>query len=157
MNCFLWPACVQVAKQPSSEEWHITVGLWFIKDVYCDSICSWVFIATRWTVTNWSSLEVVYGLFYESMWKQTFNMLTWNKVIWSTEPIWNICIIWYFSIVINSNNQPANETLVGAKIQTSGHQDYRLACYELSYELTYRLYWVVKHCCLWHMDLSVQL
>jgi hypothetical protein len=25
----------------------------------------WVFIATHWTVTNWSSLEVVYDLFIQ--------------------------------------------------------------------------------------------
>jgi hypothetical protein len=57
---------------------------------------------------------------YESMYKHALNTLARIEVIWSTKPIWNICIIQYFSSVGNSNKQLSNETLVGAKIQTSG-------------------------------------
>jgi hypothetical protein len=31
----------------------------------------WVFITTYWMVTNWSSLEVVYGFLYKLVCKQT--------------------------------------------------------------------------------------
>jgi hypothetical protein len=84
-------------------------------------------------VTNWSSLEVVYGLLYKLMYKQAFNMLIWIKVIWSTEPIWNICIVWYFSSVINSNNQHSNEILVGIKIRTSDLQYRKRVRCQLNY------------------------
>jgi hypothetical protein len=66
--------------------WHLAVGPWFIVDVCCESICSiclWVFIATHWRVTYWSSLEFFCGLLYQSMCKQTFNMLTQIEVVWS--------------------------------------------------------------------------
>ena len=42
-----------------------------------------------------------------------------RKVIWSTEPTWNMCIIRYFLSFISSNKQCSNETLVCAVIQTS--------------------------------------
>jgi hypothetical protein len=40
-----------------------------------EELVPWVFIAMHWTVTNWSSLEVVYGLLHELMCKQTLNTL----------------------------------------------------------------------------------
>ncbi len=75
--------------------------------------CTWVFFAIRWMVTNWSSLEVVYGHLHEAMYKQAFNMLTQINIIWSIKHIWNICLIKYFLSVVNSNKQRSNETLVG--------------------------------------------
>jgi hypothetical protein len=133
----LWRhACVHLMMRPSSEEWHIPIGPWFIVDACCVVLwilCLWVFIATPWTVTNWSSLEVVYGLLYQLMCKQTLNTLIRIEVIWSTKLTWNMCIIWYFSSVINSNKQRSNETLDGAVIQISDLQDRRRACYQLSH------------------------
>ncbi len=76
-------------KRPSSEEWQIAVGQWFIIDACCESIVSWVFIDMCWTVTNWSSLEVAYGI-DKSMCKQTFNTLAQMEVIKNIEPIWNV-------------------------------------------------------------------
>jgi hypothetical protein len=55
------------------------------------------------------------------------------KVIWSTQPIWSICIFWYFSSVINSINRCSNETIVGVKFWTFDFWDHRGADYQLSY------------------------
>jgi hypothetical protein len=88
-----------------------------------------LFIATRWTVPNWSSSELVYGLLYKLMCKQTLSTLIRIEVIWSTEPKWNICIIQYFSCVMNSNKQHSNETLVGTVIRTSDLRNRRWGCY----------------------------
>jgi hypothetical protein len=55
------------------------------------------------------------------------------EVIWSTRPIWNIIIVWYFSSVIKLNNRPSSETLVGVDIQTSDLLDHRRVRYQLSY------------------------
>jgi hypothetical protein len=124
---FKCPACVHVMKRPSSEEWHISIGPWFIVDAACVvNLVSVGIYCTRWTVTNGSSLEVVYGLLYKLMCKQTLNTLIWIEVFWSTEPIWNICIIWYFL-----NKQHPNETLVGAVIWTFNLRDRWRACYQL--------------------------
>jgi hypothetical protein len=57
-----------------------------------------------------------------------------QRVIWSTEPAWNMCIIWYFSSFISSNKQFSNETLVCAVIQTSdpsGPCHFPVPCPEL--------------------------
>jgi hypothetical protein len=63
--------------------------------------------------------EVVNGLLFELMCKQTLSTLIWIEVILSIEPTWDICLVWYFSSFINSNRQRSNETLVCAMIQTS--------------------------------------
>jgi hypothetical protein len=42
-----------------------------------------------------------------------------RRVIWSTEPTWNMCMIRYFSSFISSNKQCSNETLVCAVIWSS--------------------------------------
>jgi hypothetical protein len=63
--------------------------------------------------------EVVNDLLFELMCKQTLNTLIGIKVIWSIEPTWDMCIVWYFSSFISSNKQCSNETLVCAVIQTS--------------------------------------
>jgi hypothetical protein len=62
--------------------------------------------------------EVVTSLLFELMCKQTLNTLIRIEVIWSNEPTWDMCIIWYFSSFINSNKQHSNETLVCAVIRT---------------------------------------
>ncbi len=119
----------------SSEEWHIATGRWSIEDGCCFvNLCPGVFIATHLTVTNWSSLEAcLRSVGWFKVWVD-LNMLNHVKVIQCTEPIWNICIIWYFSSVINSNNHAlAEKMLVGAKIQTYDLQDGRRARYQLSY------------------------
>jgi hypothetical protein len=71
-------------------------------------LCDFFITTLHLTVANWSSLE---ACLQSVRWFNTLNHL---KVIWSTEPIWNICIIRYFLSVINSNKQRSNETLVGA-------------------------------------------
>jgi hypothetical protein len=122
-------------KEPTSEKWHIDAGSWSILDAcLCrESFCPWVFIARDYSVTNWSSLEVVYGLLYKLMCKQALNTIIQIEVIWSTKPSWNMCIIWYFSSVINSNKQRSSEKLVGAVIQTSDLRDPRWVCFQLSH------------------------
>jgi hypothetical protein len=60
-----------------------------------------------------------YRCLFESMCKQTLNMLIRIEVIWSIEPTLDMCIIWYFSSFINSNKQRSNETLVCTVIRTS--------------------------------------
>jgi hypothetical protein len=61
------------------------------------------------------------------------NMLDQMELIWSIEPIWNICVNRYFFFVGNSNKQCSNETLVGAETRTSDLWDHRWAFYQLSY------------------------
>ena len=131
----------------SSEEWRIAVGLWFIIDASCVvNLCSWVFIAMRWMVTNRSSLEVVHGLLYQLMCKRTFNTLFWIKVIWST-----ICIFWYFLSVINLNNQCSNDTLLGTKIRTSDLQDRVRARYQLSLSFNHSVHLFNGHSIRWNV------
>jgi hypothetical protein len=97
------------------------------------NLCPWVFIATHWTVAKWSSLEACLGSVRWFEMRADLNMLNHLEVIWSIKPVWNICIIWYFSSIINSNNRHSNETLVGVEIQTSDLRDHRRECYQLSY------------------------
>jgi hypothetical protein len=53
-NCLLLP--VHVMRQPSSEEWQIAVGQWSFEDVCCVvKPLAWVFFATCWMVTLWST------------------------------------------------------------------------------------------------------
>jgi hypothetical protein len=47
------------------------------------------------------------------------NTLIRIEVIWSIEPTWDMCIVWYFSSFISSNIQRSYETLVCAVIRTS--------------------------------------
>jgi hypothetical protein len=91
-------------KQPSSEEWHIG---WPVIHRRCMLCCESFFD------------EVVNGLLFKLMCKQILNTLIWIEVIWSIEPTWDLCIVWYFSSFINSNRQRSNETLVCAVIRTS--------------------------------------
>jgi hypothetical protein len=60
------------------------------------------------------------------------NTLNHLKVSWRTELIWNICGIWYFLSVLNSNKLCSNETLVCIVIRTSDPWDCRRASYQLS-------------------------
>jgi hypothetical protein len=84
-------------------------GLWSIIDACCVfNLCPWVFIATQWMVTHWSSLEAC--LRSISWFKVQADL---NTLIWSTEPVWNIFMIWYFWTFINLNNWCSNDTLVG--------------------------------------------
>jgi hypothetical protein len=116
------PACVHVMKKPSSVEWHIAVGPWSIVDACC--------------VMNLVSVVQLRGCllsFIQISVQETLNTLIWIQMIWSTEPTWNMCIIWFFSSVINLNKQRSNETLVGAVIRDYDLQDRRRACYQLSH------------------------
>jgi hypothetical protein len=118
--------------------WRVAYRYWpmiHCRWMFCHEscVCGYLPPHVEWMVNNWSSLEVVYGLLYQLLCKQTFNMLIQIKVIWSTEPIWNICIIWYFSLVINSNNRRSNETLVSIEIPTSDLWDRRCVHCQLSY------------------------
>jgi hypothetical protein len=83
---------------------------------------SWVFIATFWMVTNWSSFEVAFVI-DKSMCKQT--LISWLEWKWLDvlEYIWNICVNLHFSSVGSWNQQHFNEPLVGAKIWTSNLPD----------------------------------
>jgi hypothetical protein len=87
----------------------------------------------EWAVTNWSSLETCLRSVIWFKVRADLNLLNQLKVIWRTEPMWNICIIWYFTSVINSNKQRSNEKLVGTVIRTSDLRDHRRACFQLSY------------------------
>jgi hypothetical protein len=99
------PACVHVMKQPI---------LW--RKAYC---CRPV-IHRRCVLCLKSFFdEVVNGLLFKLMCKQTLNTFIRIEVIWSIKPTWDMCIIWYFSSFINSNKQGSNETLVCAVIRTS--------------------------------------
>jgi hypothetical protein len=119
-------------KRPSSEEWRIAVGPWSMVDGCCVvNLCSWVVIATHWTVTNWSSLEDVCGLLDDSKFEQTSTLWTISKWFEVPNPY---CIIWYFTSVINSNNRAlAGKSQMGAEILTSDLRDHRRAGYQLSY------------------------
>jgi hypothetical protein len=89
--------------------------------------CKLIFFAARWTVTNWSSLEVAYGI-DKSMCKQTFSTLARIKLIWIIESLWNICIIRNLP-TSNLNKERSNEILVGTEIWTSHFWDHRWAGY----------------------------
>jgi hypothetical protein len=109
----------------------------------------WLFITTlHWTVTNWSSLEA----FLQSVrWfkvRADLNTLNHLEVIWSTEPIWNICIIQYFWSVINLNKRHSNETLFGGVvIQISAHGDRRRVRYQLSHATSLNFYLILTLLC----------
>ncbi len=132
MSCFC-----HLMNWPSSEELHIAIGPWSIIDACCVmNLCPWVFIAIHWTVTNWSSLQPCLPSVRWFKVRADLNMLNHLEMIWSTKPIWNIFIIWYFLSVINSNNWCSNEILVGVEIWTSDLQERRWARYQLSYAPT---------------------
>jgi hypothetical protein len=96
------PACVQVMKLLSSEEWHVAVSsFWFIWDACCESICLRVFIAMPLRLTNWSSLETCLWSVRWFKLRADLNKLNHLKVILRSNSIWNICVIWYFSPAIN--------------------------------------------------------
>jgi hypothetical protein len=89
------PACVHIMKRPfSSEEWHIAIGPWFILDVCCFvNLCPWVL---NCHALDGNQLFQLRGYLWSVRWfkvRADLNMLNHLKVIWSTEPIWNICII----------------------------------------------------------------
>ncbi len=68
------------------------------------------------------------------MCKLTFNrLIRLLRLILSTKPIWDICIIWYFSSAINSEIRRSNETLVGVEIPNSNLQDRTRTRYQLNY------------------------
>jgi hypothetical protein len=107
---------------------------WSIVDVCCvvNQDCVIFTTTLHWTVTIWSSLEACLQSVRWLKVRADLNTLNHFEVSWSTEPILNICIIRYFSSVINSNKRRSNETLVGVVIQTSDLRDRRRACYQLS-------------------------
>jgi hypothetical protein len=74
--------CLCPRDGPSPEEWHIAFSSWFIADVcYFMNLVSVGIYCYELNVTNWSSLEVVYVLLYELIYKQTFNTLIWIELI----------------------------------------------------------------------------
>jgi hypothetical protein len=80
-------------------------------DVCCVvNLCLCVFIATHWTVTNWSTLEACLQSVRLFKVRADLNTLNHLEVIWSKKPMWNKCIIRNFLSVIHSYNQCSNET-----------------------------------------------
>jgi hypothetical protein len=101
----------------------------------------------HWTVTNWSGLEACLRSVRWFKVRADLNTLNHLEVIWSTNFIWNICIIQYFLFIINLNKQRSNETLVGVVIWTSDLQDHRWARYQLSFTASLCLQYV--KCLIW--------
>jgi hypothetical protein len=121
--------------------WKIDESWWCVINVM------WLLILTlHWTVTNWSSLETSLQSVRWFKVRADLNTLNQLQVIWSTEPTWNICIIWNFSSVINLNKRGSNETLVGIMIQTSVLRDRKKACYQLSHAASLELWSYQEYC-----------
>ncbi len=81
---------------------------------------AWLFITTlHWTVTSWSTLEACLRSVRWLKVRVDLNTLNHLEVSWSIEPIWNICIIKYFSSVINLNKLCSSQRLIAQLVEHS--------------------------------------